>query len=126
MEKFIEKVATENAFTLIDAMVKNFINDFFANDENELTLDKVDSYIEYVNGLKGLNTTICSDYRKDFLAVMSANLHYVSAYMVTLNNWEIMPMADDDDLKMAFENRVNDCMYNIKLAIKTYVYKRNN
>lgn len=125
MEKIFEKVATSNANTLIDAMLKNFINDFFANDENELTLDKVDSYIEYINGLKGLTSTIRSDYRMDLLAVMSVNLHYVSAYMVTLNNWEIMPMADDDDLKIAFEDRVNYCMYNIKSAIKTYVTKRD-
>lgn len=122
MEKIFEKVATSNANTLIDAMVKNFINDFYANGE-VLTLDKVHSYLDFV---RELNTTTHKDYENNLLAVMSNNLYYVSVYMNTLYNWEIMPMADDDDLKMAFEDRVNDCMHNIKSAIKTYVSKRDN
>ena len=123
MEKIIEKVATENANTIIEAMVKNFINDFYANEENVLTLDKVHSYLEFV---VELNDTTHRDFENDLLAVMTANLHYVSSYMIVLYDWEIMPMADDDDLKMAFEDRVKDCMHNIKSAIKTYVTNRDN
>lgn len=122
MEKIIEKVATENANTIIDAMVKNFVNDFYANGE-VLTLDKVHSYLEFV---VELNTTTHRDFENDLLAVVTANLHYVSTYMIVLYDWEIMPMANDEDLKMAFENRVKDCMHNIKSAIKTYVTKRDN
>lgn len=122
MEKIIKKVATENANTLIDAMVKNYINDFYANGEDVLTLDKVRSYHKFV---RELNTTTHRDFENDLLAIMTANLHQISAYMNTLYNWEIMPMADDEDLKMAFEDRVCDCMHNIKSAIKTYVTKRD-
>lgn len=121
MEKIFEKVATSNANTLIDAMVKNFINDFYAN-ESELNLSDVNSYYKFVSEL---NTTTHKDFENNLLAVMSNNLYYVSVYMNTLYNWGIMPMADDDDLRMAFEGRVNDCMYNIKSAIKTYVIKRD-
>lgn len=122
MEKIIEKVATENANTLIDAMVKNFVNDFYANGE-VLTLDKVRSYHKFV---RELNTTTHRDFENHLLAIMTANLHQISAYLTTLYDWEIMPMADDEDLKMAFEDRVNDCMFYIKDAIKTYVTKRDN
>ena len=121
MKKILEKVATENANTIIDAMVKNFINDFYANGE-ALTLDKVNSYHKFV---RELNTTTHRDFENDLLAIMTANLHSVSTYMFVLYDWEIMPMADDDDLKMAFEDRVNDCMYNIQSAIETYVTKRD-
>ena len=121
MKNCIEKVATENANTLIDAMVKNFVNDFYANGE-VLTLDKVRSYHKFV---RELNTTTHRDFENHLLAIMTANLHQISAYLTTLYDWEIMPMADDDDLKMAFEDRVKDCMYNIESAIKTYVIKRD-
>lgn len=122
MEKIFEKVATENANTIIDAMVKNFINDFYGKPENELVLAKVHSYLEFV---RELNYTTHRDFENDLLAIMTANLHQISAYMNTLYNWEIMPMADDEDLKMAFEGRVSDCMFYIKDAIKTYVTKRD-
>lgn len=122
MEKIFEKVATSNANTLIDAMVKNYINDFYGKPEDELVLSKVHKYLELVDVL---NTTTHRDFENDLLAVMTANLHYVSTYMNVLYNWEIMPMADDDDLKIAFEERVSDCMHNIKSAIKTYVTKRD-
>jgi hypothetical protein len=122
MEKFIEKVATENANTIIDAMVKNYINDFWGKPENELDLAKVNSYLEFV---RELNYTTHRDFENHLLAIMTANLHQISAYMNTLYNWEIMPMADDEDLKMAFEDRVSDCMFYIKSAIKTYVTKRD-
>lgn len=122
MEKNLEKVATENANTIIDAMVKNFINDFYANGE-VLTLDKVRSYHKFV---RELNTTTHRDFENDLLAIMTANLHQLSAYLTTLYDWDIMPMADDDDLKMAFEDRVSECMFYIKDAIKTYVTKRDN
>lgn len=122
MEKIFEKVATSNANTLIDAMVKNYINDFYGKPEDELVLSKVHKYLELVDVL---NTTTHRDFENHLLAVMSNNLHFVSVYMNTLYNWEIMPMADDEDLKMAFEDRVSDCMHNIKSAIKTYVTKRD-
>lgn len=122
MEKTFEKVATENANTLIDAMVKNYINDFYGKPEDELVLSKVHKYLELVDVL---NTTTHRNFENDLLAIMTANLHYVSTYMNVLYNWEIMPMADDDDLKIAFEERVSDCMHNIKSAIKTYVTKRD-
>ena len=120
MEKIFEKVATSNA--MIDAMVKNYINDFYGKPENELVLAKVHSYLEFVNDL---NTTTLRDFENHLLAIMSNNLFYVSSYMNVLYNWEIMPMANDEDLKMAFEDRVRDCMHNIKDAIKTYVTKRD-
>lgn len=121
MEKITEKVATSNANTLIDAMVKNFINDFYANGE-VLTLDKVRSYHKFV---RELNTTTHRDFENDLLAIMTANLHQISAYLTTLYNWEIMPMADNEDLKMVLQNGVEDFMFNIKSAIKTYVTKRD-
>lgn len=120
--EILTKVATSNANTLIDAMVKNYINDFYGKPENELVLAKVHSYLEFVNDL---NTTTLRDFENHLLAIMSNNLHYVSSYMNVLYNWEIMPMADDEDLKIAFEDRVSDCMHNIKSAIKTYVTKRD-
>lgn len=123
MEKIFEKVATSNANTLIDAMVKNFINDFYANEENVLTLDKVNRYYELV---RELNTITHRDFENDLLAIMTANLHQISAYLTTLYNWEIMPMADNEDLKMVLQNGVKDFMFNIKSAIKTYVTKRDN
>lgn len=122
MKNFNEKVATSNANTIIDAMVKNFINDFYANGEYVLTSDKVHSYLDFV---RELNTTTHRDFENDLLAIMSNNLYYVSVYMNTLYNWEIMPMADDDDLKNAFQDRVNLCMYHIESAIETYVTKRD-
>lgn len=122
MDKILERVATENANTIIDAMVKNFINDFYANGE-VLTIDKVHSYLEFVNEIKG---TYPMSFQNHLLVTMSINLHYVSSYMNVLYNWEIMPMVNDEDLKMAFENRVKDCMHNIESAIKTYVTKRDN
>lgn len=122
MKNCNEKVATENAKTIIDSMVKNFINDFYANGEDVLTLDKVRSYHKFV---RELNTTTHRDFENDLLAIMTANLYQISAYLTTLYDWEIMPMADDEDLKMAFEDRVNDCMFYIKDAIKTYVTKRD-
>lgn len=114
------KVATSNA--MIDAMVKNYINDFYGKPDNELVLTKVHSYLEFV---VELNDTTHRDFENDLLAVMSNNLFDVSIYMNVLYNWRIMPMADDDDLKMAFEDRLNDCMHNIKSAIKTYVTTRD-
>ena len=42
IKKFNE-VATSNANTMIDAMVKNYINDFYGKPENELVLTKVHS-----------------------------------------------------------------------------------
>ena len=122
MEKTFEKVATSNANTLIDAMVKNYINDFYGKPENELVLSKVHKYLELVDIL---NTTTHRDFENDLLAIMSINLFDVSVYMNVLINWDIMPMANDDDLKMAFEDRVSDWLYNIKSAIKTYVTKRD-
>ena len=122
MKNCNEKVATENANTLIDAMVKNYINDFYGKPENELVLAKVHSYLEFV---RELNTATHRDFENHLLAIMSNNLHYVSSYINVLYNWEIMPMADDEDLKMAFEDRVSECMHNIKSAIKTYVTKRD-
>lgn len=118
--KISTKVATSNA--MIDAMVKNYIDDFYGKPENELVLAKVHSYLEFV---AELNTTTHRDFENNLLAIMTANLHQISVYLSTLYNWEIMPMADDDDLKMAFEDRVSDCMHNIKSAIKTYVTKRD-
>lgn len=115
-----KKVATSNA--MIDAMVKNYIDDFYGKPENELVLSKVHKYLELVDIL---NTTTHRDFENDLLAIMTANLHQISVYLSTLYNWEIMPMADDDDLKMAFENRVCDCMHNIKDAIKTYITTRD-
>ena len=120
MEKNFEKVETSNA--MIDAMVKNYINDFYGKPENELVLSKVHKYLELV---RELNTTTHRDFEDELLAIMTANLHQISVYLTTLYNWEIMPMADDDDLKMAFQNRVSDCMHNIKSAIKTYVTERD-
>lgn len=114
------KVATSNA--MIDEMVTNYINDFYGKPENELDLAKVNSYYEFV---RELNTTTHRDFENDLLAIMSANLHYLPTYMTVLYDWEIMPMADDDDLKMAFEDRISDCLYNIKSAINTYVTKRD-
>lgn len=122
MEKTFEKVATSNANTLIDAMVKDYINDFYGKPEKELVLSKVHKYLELVDIL---NTTTHRDFENDLLAIMANNLFDVSIYMNVLINWEIMPMADDDDLKMAFEDRISDCLYNIKSAIKTYVTKRD-
>ena len=118
--KISTKVATSNA--MIDAMVKNYINDFYGKPENELDLAKVNSYYEFV---RELNYTTHRDFENNLLAIMTANLHQISVYLSTLYNWEIMPMADDEDLKMAFEDRVSDCMHNIKSAIKTYVTKRD-
>ena len=122
MEKIFEKVATENANTLIDAMVKNYINDFWGKPENELDLAKVHKYIELVDVL---NTTTHRNFENDLLAIMSINLFDVSTYINVLYNWDIMPMANDEDLKMAFEDRISDWLYNIKSAIKTYVTKRD-
>lgn len=122
MENIFEKVATENANTIIDAMVKNFINDFYGKPEIELDLAEVTSYYKFV---KELNTTTHRDFENDLLAVMTANLHNLLYYMAVLYEWDIMPMADDDDLKKAFEDRVNDCMYNIESAIETYITKRD-
>ena len=114
------KVATSNA--MIDAMVKNYINDFYGKPENELDFAKVHKYIELVDAL---NTTTHRDFENDLLAIMSANLYQIKVYLTTLYDWDIMPMADDVDLKMAFEERVSDCMFYIKDAIKTYVTKRD-
>lgn len=122
MEKTFEKVATENANTLIDAMVKNYINDFWGKPENELDLAKVHKYIELVDAL---NTTTHRDFENDLLVIMSNNLFYVSSYMITLYNWHIFPMADDDDLKMVFENKVYEFLEIIKSAINTYVTERD-
>lgn len=115
------KVATENANTIIDSMVKNFINDFYANGK-VLTLDKVRSYHKFV---RELNTTTHRDFEDELLAIMTANLHQISVYLTTLYDWDIMPMADDEDLKNAFQDGVKDFMYNIESAIKTYVTKRD-
>lgn len=123
MEKIIEKVATENANTIIDAMVKNFINDFYGEPENKLNLSDVMSYDKFV---RKLNTTTHRDFENDLLAVMTTNLYKISGYLITLYNWEMFPMADDEDLKNAFQERVKDFMYNIKSAIETYVTKRDN
>lgn len=114
------KVATSNA--MIDAMVKNYINDFYGKPENELVVSKVHKYLELINGLKEMDNR---DFENDLLAIMSANLFYVSSYMITLYNWHIFPMADDDDLKLEFENKVYDFLAIIKDAIKTYVTKRD-
>lgn len=112
----------ENSNAMIDEMVKNYINDFYGKPENELALSDVMNYYKLVNKL---NTTTHRDFENDLLAIMAANLHQISAYLTTLYDWEIMPMADDVDLKMAFEVRVSDCMHNIKDAIKTYVTNRD-
>lgn len=114
------KVATSNA--MIDEMVKNYINDFYGEPENELVVSKVHSYLKLI---RELNDTTHRDFENDLLAIMSANLFYVSSYMITLYNWHIFPMADDDDLKMEFENRVQDFLAIIKDAIETYVTKRD-
>lgn len=116
------KVATSNANTLIDAMVKNYINDFYGKPENELVVSKVHSYLKLI---RELNDTTHRDFENDLLAIMSANLFYVSSYMITLYNWHIFPMADDDDLKLEFENKVYDFLAIIKDAIETYVTKRD-
>lgn len=118
--KISTKVATSNA--MIDAMVQNYINDFYGKPENELVLAKVHSYLEFVSEL---NTTTHRDFENDLLALMTANLHQIKVYLTTLYDWDIMPMADDDDLKMVFEDRISDCLHYIKSAIKTYVTKRD-
>lgn len=120
MEKIIEKVATSNA--KIDEMVKNYINDFYGKPENELVLTKVHSYLKLVNGLREMDNR---DFEDALLGIMSNNLFYVSSYMITLYNWHIFPMADDDDLKMVFENKVHNFLEIIKDAIETYVTKRD-
>ena len=97
MEKFNEKVATENANTIIDAMVKNYIDDFYGKSENVLVLTKVHSYLKLVNGLREMDNR---DFEDALLGIMSNNLFYVSSYMTTLYNWHIFPMAEDYDLKM--------------------------
>ena len=98
----MEKI-NENA--MIDEMVKNYINDFYGKPENELVLSKVHNYLKIIRELK---TTTHRDYENDLLAIMYNNLFYVSSYMITLYNWHIFPMADDDDLKMVFENEVHN------------------
>ena len=120
MEKINEKVITSNA--MIDEMVKNYINDFYGKPENELVLSKVHNYLKLI---RELNTTTHRDFENDLLAIMYNNLFYVSSYMITLYNWNIFPMADDDDLKMVFENEVHNFLAIIKNAIKTYVTKRD-
>ena len=124
MKNCIEKVATENAKTIIDSMVKNFVNDFYGNEENVLTLDKVDSYLEFV---RELLTTPHRDFENDLLGIMSNNLYCLSVYVNTLYNWEIMPMAMviDEDLKKAFEDGVNYAMDNIKYTIQRYITERD-
>lgn len=107
---------------LVDAMVKNYIDDFYGKPENELDLAKVHSYLEFV---RELNTTTHRDFENDLLAIMTVNLLQISLYLTTLYNWEIMPMADDDDLKMVFENKVHNFLVIIKDAIKTYITKRD-
>lgn len=119
MEK-MTKVATSNA--MIDEMVKNYINDFYGKPENELELSKVHKYLELVNGLREMDNR---DFEDALLGIMSNNLFYVSSYMSTLYNWHIFPMADDDDLKMVFENKVHNFLAIIKDEIKTYVTKRD-
>lgn len=114
MENFNEMVATENANTLIDAMVKNYINDFYGKPENELVFSKVHKYLELVNGLIEMDNR---DFEDDLLAIMADNLYKISGYLTTLYNREIMPMA--------FEIRVSDCLHNIKSAIQTYVKTRD-
>lgn len=120
MKEIIEKVATSNA--KIDEMVKNYINDFYGKPENELVLTKVHSYLKLVNGLREMDNR---DFEDALLGIMSNNLFYVSSYMITLYNWHIFPMADDDDLKMVFENKVHNFLEIIKDAIETYVTKRD-
>ena len=120
MKEIIEKVATSNA--KIDEMVKNYINDFYGKPENELVLTKVHSYLKLVNGLREMDNR---DFEDALLGIMSNNLFYVSSYMTTLYNWHIFPMADDDDLKMVFENKVHNFLEIIKDAIETYVTKRD-
>lgn len=122
MEKFFEKVATENANTIIDAMVKNFINDFYGEPEYKVNLSDIISYCKFVNKL---NTTTHRDFENDLLAIMTANLYQISGYLTTLYNWEMFPMADDEDLKNVFQDKIKDFMYNIEDAIKTYVTKRD-
>lgn len=122
MEKIFEKVATSNANTLIDAMVKNYINDFYGKPENELVVSKVHEYLKLVHKL--LETTN-TNFENELLTIMSNNLFYVSSYMITLYNWHIFPMAEDYDLKMVFENKVHEFLEIIKSAIKTYVTKRD-
>lgn len=114
------KVATSNA--MIDAMVKNYINDFYGKPENELALSDVLSYYKLVNQL---NTTTHRDFENDLLAIMTANLHQISGYLTTLYNWYMFPMADNEELKREFECRICDFLHNIKSAIKTYVTKRD-
>lgn len=120
MEKNFEKVATSNA--MIDTMVKNYINDFYGKPENELVLSKVNEYLKLVHKL--LETTN-TNFENELLTIMSNNLFYVSSYMITLYNWHIFPMADDDDLKLVFENKAHEFLEIIKDAIKTYVTKRD-
>ena len=120
MKEIIEKVATSNA--KIDEMVKNYINDFYGKPENELVLTKVHSYLKLVNGLREMDNR---DFEDALFGIMSNNLFYVSSYMITLYNWHIFPMADDDDLKMVFENKVHNFLEIIKDAIETYVTKRD-
>ena len=115
------KVATSNA--MIDEMVKNYINDFYGKPENELVLSKVHNYLKLINGLREMDNR---DFEDALLGIMSNNLFYVSSYMITLYNWHIFPMADDDDLKMVFENKVHEFLAIIKDAIKTYITKRDN
>ena len=103
-------------------MVKNYINDFYGKPEDELVLSKVHKYLELVDIL---NYTAHRDFENDLLAIMAANLHQIKVYLTTLYDWDIMPMAVDEDLKMVFEKRVSDCLHNIKSAIKTYVTKRD-
>ena len=114
------KVATSNA--MIDAMVKNYINDFYGKPENELALSDVLSYYKLVNQL---NTTTHRDFENDLLAIMTANLYQISGYLTTLYNWYMFPMADNEELKREFECRICDFLHNIKSAIKTYVTKRD-
>lgn len=114
------KVATSNA--MIDAMVKNYINDFYGKPENELALSDVLSYYKLVNQL---NTTTHRDFENDLLAIMAANLYKISGYLTTLYNWYMFPMADNEELKREFECRICDFLHNIKSAIKTYVTKRD-
>lgn len=114
------KVATSNA--MIDAMVKNYINDFYGKSENVLVLSKVHDYLKLVHEL--IRTTNTNS-ENELLGIMSNNLFYVSSYMTTLYNWHIFPMAEDDDLKMVFENKVHEFLAIIKDAIETYVTKRD-
>ena len=107
------KVATSNA--MIDEMVKNYINDFYGKPENELALSDVMNYYKLVNKL---NTTTHRDFENDLLAIMAANLHQISGYLITLYNWYMFPMADDDDLKREFEYRICDFLHNINLTVR--------